>query len=240
MLLAWFDLGDADRVFVFFTKKFGKVAVKARGIRRPQAKLRSQIDFFRVVELELAEGRSFYALTGAVAKEVYSGLENDLQSASVAYFLLETLTKLLPDGAPQVASYHLLRGSLEALDKKYCEADVVRYFFLLSLWQILGWGLSWDRCASCRTELKEVCCLNLSEERIWCEKCATGRENLIRLNPGVGRDLSSGQLDILRSRQLSELEKDVLQKIVRHFRGKYFNEEMKSEEFMRFACGKSN
>lgn len=78
IVLAQYDLADADRIVVFATPDAGKIAAKVKGAKRLSSKLSSLVEPATHIEAQFVEGRtSFLILTGGriLAAPEYSTLE---------------------------------------------------------------------------------------------------------------------------------------------------------------------
>ena len=83
------NLGDTDRLITVYSKDFGKILVKAKSIRKNQAKLKGHLELFLYSHLMIAPGKGFDIITGAETIEPFSRLHNRLPS-------LVFLSKVLP------------------------------------------------------------------------------------------------------------------------------------------------
>jgi len=57
--------GEADRLFILYTKDFGKIEILGKGIRRINSKLRPGISFPSLSEIEFIQGKRYKTLTDA-------------------------------------------------------------------------------------------------------------------------------------------------------------------------------
>jgi len=91
------DYGEADRVFSFFTKDFGRMEIKAQGVRYLKSKLRynlSGLSFLRIAFV--SSGNEFCRLVDVEENLVLSDTRKDLGKTKCAlriFFLLDRLVQ---------------------------------------------------------------------------------------------------------------------------------------------------
>lgn len=111
IVLKTHDVGEADRFCILFTKERGKIAARARGVRKPGSKMGGSVLPMSHVSLQLAEGSAGYLITDA--KRL-----SDASDAAISSFLnaqqgIELLLNVLHDEEPLPelfdATYDFLR-----------------------------------------------------------------------------------------------------------------------------------
>jgi len=55
------NFGEADRILTVFTKKYGKIKVLAKGVRRITSRRGPNVELFNQVELVLHQGRNSWS-----------------------------------------------------------------------------------------------------------------------------------------------------------------------------------
>ncbi len=109
------DFGEADRILTVFTKRFGKVSVLARGVRKITSRRAGNIELLNRVMMFLHQGKNFYILTEAESIDSYQPLKNDLTLSTYAYHLLELTAKLTAENQENQILYDDLVSVLEKL-----------------------------------------------------------------------------------------------------------------------------
>lgn len=71
IVLQTFDVGEADRFCVLFTEKHGKMAARARAVRRPGSSMGGSLLPLRIVMVETVEHRNGAIITGARGDHVH-------------------------------------------------------------------------------------------------------------------------------------------------------------------------
>ncbi len=62
--------GEANKRLWLFTKEFGLLVVMVQGVRKPEAKLQSQLSDYSVIDADLLKGRNSWRLVSARIREV--------------------------------------------------------------------------------------------------------------------------------------------------------------------------
>lgn len=136
--------GDVDGRFFIFSKKFGKIIAKARGVRRITSKLSSHLEPGNVVWLRLVQKNSFQ-IADALKKEKLNIIISDL------YFL----NQLLIEGEEEKKIWPLL------FESKLNWRKVLK---------ILGWDPEVASCFIC--EKINPLFFNVKSQNFFCKECS--------------------------------------------------------------------
>ena len=99
IVLATYNVGEADRFCILFTREYGKIAARASAARRIGSKLGSALLPFQRVQAELREWDNGYVITGARRHATCVGTET-LSQFLAASEIIELLLMLLEEGEP--------------------------------------------------------------------------------------------------------------------------------------------
>ena len=78
---------DTDAILSILTPNYGKLSVKARGLRRKNSPLIAPCQLLAYSEFTLFEYRNMYTINEAHSLELFSSLHKDLQKLSLgSYF----------------------------------------------------------------------------------------------------------------------------------------------------------
>jgi DNA repair protein RecO (recombination protein O) len=140
------EVGETDRLYTFYTKESGKLRVVARGVRKPAAKLASQLETLVLAEVTVISGRGIGKVAGAVAENHFLGLRSNYQSLHRAFLALGKLERLVDLEEPDEATFSLALEYLELSDMLASlgnegAARLLSQAFLLKLFERLGYGL---------------------------------------------------------------------------------------------------
>ncbi|MBI3671431.1 DNA repair protein RecO [Candidatus Azambacteria bacterium] len=136
------DKGENDKVAVFFTRDYGKIALVAKGIRKSGSKLASHIELFSLSEIGFVLGKAKSVLTSAEEVDAFSSIKNDPERSKAAGHIVELVLKYTLDEEPDEEIFNILRQAFFYLDEKeFTELELeyfLRYFEFRFL-SILGY-----------------------------------------------------------------------------------------------------
>lgn len=142
IILSRQNYGEADKIVVAYTKEFGKMRLKATGIRRLNSKRAPHLELFNEVDMLLHLGRSYPLITEARLISNYTNLKANLDLCALAFYLAEVMDKLLPDNQPLPVVYDYLVNALVRLNAPGIQkAEALRSIkeFILYLTRELGY-----------------------------------------------------------------------------------------------------
>ncbi len=93
ILLKKYDIGETDRMYSMFTQEGGKIRAVARGVRKSEAKLASQLETLNFAHISVMRGRGRGVIVSAVAEQNFPRIresERALHSALLAVSLIHT------------------------------------------------------------------------------------------------------------------------------------------------------
>ena len=144
------NLGEADRILTILTEDRGKIRVVARGVRKPRAKLGGFLELFRYNEYLLAEGRNMDLVTGAYTIDNLVGVGQSLRSVATAYYIAETVDKLIEETQDVGRSFGIVYQALKAINDSE-DLDAIKTWFEVNLLTSLGFRPELDHCVECRS-----------------------------------------------------------------------------------------
>jgi DNA repair protein RecO (recombination protein O) len=137
------DYGETNRIVTLLTPEHGKMAVMARGAKKPQSRLRAVTQLFVCGTFSLFRGRSGMGILRQ--GELVTGfrtIQEDLAKTAYATYACELVDRLLDDGISSPAIYTLLHYYLaylaegkdpdiltSLLETRMCETAGVRPMF---------------------------------------------------------------------------------------------------------------
>jgi len=124
------NINDADKIVGIFTRELGKQSFIAKGIRKPQAKLQSQIEPLVESKYRILGNGKLPALVGAkgLTKNEFYGKSVDINVAGL--LLTEIVEKFSVEGMPNEAAYKSYRDGLENISRGDKTRLIITYFVL--------------------------------------------------------------------------------------------------------------
>lgn len=131
------NFGEADRILTIFTKKNGKIKIKAIGVRKINSRRSPHVELLNYSLLTLYKGHNLPILTEAQTINSFQKIKNDLTKIGFAYYLCELIDGLCPEGQENKIVFSLLKDSLQRLASEQ-EAALIIEDFEVNLLTFLG------------------------------------------------------------------------------------------------------
>ena len=135
---------ETDRLITIYTKKLGKIKARARGIRKTKSKLAGHLELFIESRLNLAEGKNWFSITGAVIEKSNSKIRESLSRLSKAYYLSELIILLTDFNEANEELYSSLVKALNAINTK--DSDQIIPVFVINSLSHLGYKPELYKC----------------------------------------------------------------------------------------------
>jgi len=224
------DRGESDKLFVVYTKDFGKLKILGRAIRKIKSKLRAGAREFCLSEIEFIQGKTHKTLTDTVLIDSFQSIRKDLEKLKVGFQISNALDKLVKDEEKDEKIWELLNKTFRRLaisDKRQAIGDKIYYYFLWNLLSILGYQPELYECSSCGKELKPFQ-LYFSPEQggVVCNVCAQrikkedSSAKLIEIKPAVVKILRiflQKDWSVLSKLKVEEKDKELLETISKDY-----------------------
>ncbi len=98
LILKTYDVGEADRYCILFTRELGRLAARATGVRKPKSRMGGSLLPFRAARVELKQGSAGWIIAAAEGSQA-TGPRN-LAAFAAASEGVELLLRLVQDGEP--------------------------------------------------------------------------------------------------------------------------------------------
>lgn len=186
------NLGEADSIFVVYSREDGKFEGVARGVRKAKSRMRGHLEPLTLSRFLLAKGRSLDVFTQAETMKPFRRLREDLDRCASAVYCADLVERFTEMHQPQPQLFDTFTALLDALEDG-APLTVVRCFEV-HLLALLGYELQLDACANCNEALYEgEALLSASAGGLVCGLC--------RQEAGQGRIVSVQAIKALRFAQ---------------------------------------
>jgi len=128
---------EADRIITIFSKRNGKIKVKASGVRRITSRRSPHIELLNYSVFSLHQGRNMPVLTEVESLENFSTLKKDLKRIAVAYHICELIDGLCAENQENLEIFNLLGKTLRKLSTQE-NLPLLSYDFEIELLRLLG------------------------------------------------------------------------------------------------------
>lgn len=218
LILRHRKFGEADRIFTLLTPTYGKIDVKARGVRKTTSRMSGYLQPLNRCMLQLAQGKMVDVIAGCETLESFHTLRDDLDRLSEGIYVSELAERMLAEHVPNYPTYKLLLEVLRRLASEE-RSDVAIRFFEMRLLEESGFRPELERCVGCgKTIEAERHFFAPQAGGVACPACAP--------EAGGARSLSLNAIKVLRLLQREpynriarlQLDADLSQEIERHLR----------------------
>ncbi|GAB6138325.1 DNA repair protein RecO [Halanaerobaculum tunisiense] len=194
IVLRHYELGEADKIVILFTRAKGKIKVVANGIRKTKSTLAAGLEPFTYNHVVVYQGKSELArLSQCEIKESFSSLRDNIVKMGTASYLAELINELTVLYQANQDIFKLSVLTLQLLTQLE-ELDLLIRAFELKLLALLGYRPQLSNCIKCNSQLDEEIKFSLTEGSLVCASCASGEV----------RDISWGTVKFMQ--QLLQLD----------------------------------
>ena len=115
IVLARRNFGEADRILVVYSKKFGKISFIAKGVRKPESRKRGSLEVFSRFKFAASRGKNLDLITEAEVVDSYPTIRKNLKRVAVAYYFMEVVGRTTSEEEKNLEIYYNILKSLKAL-----------------------------------------------------------------------------------------------------------------------------
>jgi DNA repair protein RecO (recombination protein O) len=186
IVIAGHDLGEADRIIVFYTQAQGKVRAVAAGARRLRSRFGGSLQLFsrgRLVYFERANN-TLHKINEFAVLEAHQALREDLDRIALGSALVEAVALGVEEEERFGELYDLLADGLRRLEASK-RPSLVFQGFTLHLLRVLGYRPELAECVRCHRRPPAAGAISPSQGGIVCEDCRRGTPDVV----GVSREV---------------------------------------------------
>ncbi len=182
------NLGEADRIVTLFTRERGKLAVVAKGARKPKSRFAGRLELFTHLHLLLAVGRSLDVVSQVDVIEAFALLRTDLSRLGYASLVAEAVDRATADHEPSPEVFNLARTTLELL--QHGDDERAAMWFVGQLLLVIGYGPNVERCGVCGRQLNGACVFSAALGGTLCEEDRGRDPAAVAMTPQIRRTLT--------------------------------------------------
>ena len=181
---------DFDAILTILTPNYGKLTVKARGVRRKNSPLIAPCQLLAYGEFTLFEYKGMYTINEAHSLELFTQLRKDLQKLALGTYFAQAAELLCQEDLPNPELLSLVLNCLHALSKLKVSEPLVKAVFELRGACLAGYTPDLGDCFHCGSESVQL--FDISQGNLTCSNCCGYGASGIRL------PISPGVLDAMR------------------------------------------
>lgn len=136
------NLGEADRVLTILSKEFGKMSIKAPGVRRIPSRRSSHVELLNFSEFTLYSGSKTFMpiVTEAQTLEDFSLIKKDLLKIGQALYICELINGLCADNQENRGVFFHLKSVLSELSNTLDALSLIKKFEKNLLMELGFWS----------------------------------------------------------------------------------------------------
>ncbi len=147
------SVGEADEILICYTKERGKIQIRARGVKKPSAKLGGSLQEFNWLKVYFVEGKSRPIVTDVALIESFSAIKASLGKLSSVQTVVKSLIDILPESGPDQLLWWQLTEYLKILEDSRGEDSAIKLapvFFIYKMLNLHGFRPELNHCVGCR------------------------------------------------------------------------------------------
>ena len=177
------DYNDRDALLTLLTPEYGKLTVKARGLRRKNSPLIAPCQLLAYGEFTLFEYRGQYTVNEAHSIELFSALRRDLCKLSLGTYFAQAAEVVAQEDLPNPELLSLVLNCLHALSKLGQPEGKVKAVFELRFACLAGYQPDLFGCHVCGNQ--EPGFFDISGGVLECGSCRRGDGIRLPVSPGM-------------------------------------------------------
>jgi DNA repair protein RecO (recombination protein O) len=180
LVLKSYNLAEADRIVLFFTREHGMVRGVAKGAKRLKSRFGSSLEPFSVVNLEYfqKEDRELVSIQRVDLLRSCFDRASDPAFLNTFSYVADLLATIVPPHDPNETLYRMVIACLDAAENPNVDLAGIRLYFELWLMRLSGYLPQWSLCAGCRRVLEEDEVVYLkSDFHLLCSSCNRSRSS---------------------------------------------------------------
>ena len=179
------DYNDRDALLTLMTPRYGKLTVKARGLRRKNSPLIAPCQLLAYGEFTLFEYKGMYTVNEAHSLELFQSLRRDLCKLSLGTYFAQCAEVLSQEDLPNPELLSLVLNCLYALSQMHVPENKVKAVFELRAACLAGYLPDISGCHACGNLTPDR--FDISAGRLECRNCRSFDSDGLRLpvTPGT-------------------------------------------------------
>jgi DNA repair protein RecO (recombination protein O) len=151
-----YNLNDADKIIVMYSKENGLIKGVAKGIKKPKSKLGARMDLLVANSLQLLKGRSMDTIIQAQTVNNFKKSREDFDKLMLSSYVSELIVNF-GEGSESISEeiYELLYKALNRISNSNSKKDalIAVIKFQLKFLLIMGFCVELDTCLCCREQI---------------------------------------------------------------------------------------
>ncbi|MDG5786555.1 DNA repair protein RecO [Evansella sp. AB-P1] len=227
------DYGETNKIVTIFTRESGKVALMARGAKRPKSRFASSAQIFIYSIFVYQRSSGIGTLNQADLIDSFKNIRSDLKLTAHGAYIVELLDRLTEDNERNPYLFELVYQTLVFLNEGI-DPDILTRIFETKMLEVAGVSLQLRHCMLCgNPEYPFV--FSMRHSGLLCNQCKYEDSNHINIQDSVIKLLRLfQQIDINRIGNINVKDdtKRQLKDILHHYYDEFVGVRLKSKRFL--------
>lgn len=227
------DYGETNKIVTLLTREWGKVAVMARGAKKPTSRLSSVTQLFTYGHYLVQKSRGVGSLHQGDIIDSLRDIREDLFATAYASYIVELTDKVTDEQKPNPYLFELMLQTLKYMNDGF-DLEILTYIYEMKMLNIIGLYPSLDECAICKQSVGKFS-FSVKEGGFLCDQCAVKDPYRISLSPAAVKLLRLFYyLDLSRLGKISVKKetKDELHRVISAYYDEYSGLSLKTRRFL--------
>ncbi len=180
IVLRSFEIGEQDKIIVFFAKDVGIFKGVAKGARKFGNRFGSSLEPMSHVNVFYyeKENRELVTVSNCDLIESFFDTQNDLDTSFTLSYFAELIEEFFPLHSKDDTLFRLLLSTLQSL-KAGADLDFTSAYFEAWFLKLSGILPDFKRCKKCREAISSVSWLSHNKDGVFCDRCVPQGKNEI-------------------------------------------------------------
>ena len=167
-----FDIGEQDKIIVFFSKDVGIFKGVAKGARKFGNRFGSSLEPMSHVNVFYyeKENRELVTVSNCDLVESFFDIQNNLDTSFTLSYFAELIEEFFPLRSKDDTLFRLLLSTLQAL-KAGADLDFTSAYFEAWFLKLSGILPDFKKCKKCREAISSVSWLSHKKDGVFCNRC---------------------------------------------------------------------
>lgn len=161
--------GESNKIITLFTREFGKMALMARGARKPNSRLSAITQLLFCGQFLFQSSRGLGTLQQGESIHFFKEIREDLFKTAYSSYLAELLDKGTEESKVNPYLYELFYQTLDYIDEGY-DAAILTNIFEMKMLQVIGLRPELNQCVNCGSKEGRFA-FSIRENGLLCHRC---------------------------------------------------------------------
>ncbi|OGI17854.1 MAG: DNA repair protein RecO [Candidatus Melainabacteria bacterium RIFOXYA12_FULL_32_12] len=153
-----YNLGEADKIMVMYSRDHGIIRCVAKGIKKPTSKLGGRMETLNANKLFIAKGKKLDIVCQAELVDTFKEIRKDITKLTYAIYCAELINTFgLENDSNSAQIYDIFFETLKNISLSSNTEDILWTVirFKLRLMKQLGYAVELNNCVRCNNQIQE-------------------------------------------------------------------------------------